>query len=177
VWGDGSATSTLNTFNAIANNEFAARATGGFRFRTNLAGTTGCNLPAGSGVFNCTSSRTTKENFSLVNGNDVLSKLRVMDVSTWNYIAEGRQVRHMGPMAEDFFKAFQLGTGNTSIGVQDLAGISLAAIKELDKRTNEVNQLREEVNQLRQTNSDLERRLATLEQLMLGNLKRHASKL
>jgi hypothetical protein len=64
VWGDGSATSSLNTFNAIANNEFAARATGGFRFRTNLAGTTGCNLPAGSGVFNCTSSRTTKENFS-----------------------------------------------------------------------------------------------------------------
>jgi hypothetical protein len=166
VWGDGSATSSSNTFNAITNNEFAARATGGFRFRTNLAGTTGCNLPAGSGVFNCTSSRTTKENFSLVNGNDVLSKLRGIDVSTWNYIAEGRQVRHMGPMAEDFFKAFSLGTGNTSIGMQDLAGVSLAAIKELDKRTVEVDQLREEVNQLRQANSDLERRLAILEQLL-----------
>ena len=171
VWGDGSATATANTFNAIANNEFAARATGGFRFRTNLAGTTGCNLPAGSGVFNCTSSRTTKENFSLVSGNDVLSKLRGMDVSTWNYIAEGRQVRHMGPMAEDFFKAFRLGTGNTSIGVQDLAGVSLAAIKELDKRTSEVEQLRDQVNQLRQANSDLEHRLATLEQLMLASLK------
>jgi len=166
VWGDGSATSNVNAFNAVTNNEFAARATGGFRFRTNLAGTTGCNLPAGSGVFNCTSSRTTKENFSLVNGNDVLSKLRGMDVSTWNYIAEGRQVRHMGPMAEDFFKAFRLGTGNTSIGVQDLAGVSLAAIKELDKRTVEVDQLRDEVNQLRQANSDLERRLAILEQLL-----------
>ena len=56
--------------------------------------------------------------------------------------------------------------GNTSIGVQDLTGVSLAAIKELDKRTTEVEQLREEVNQLRQVNSDLERRLATLEQLM-----------
>lgn len=171
VWGDGSATASANTFNAVANNEFAARATGGFRFRTNLAGTTGCNLPAGSGVFNCTSSRTTKENFTLVSGNDVLSKLRSMDVSTWNYIAEGRQVRHMGPMAEDFFKAFRLGTGNTSIGVQDLAGVSLAAIKELDNRTLEVDQLREQVNQLRQTNSELERRLATLEQLMLGSLQ------
>src|SRR5215213_6216603 len=175
VWGDGLATASSNTFKAIANNEFAARATGGFRFRTNLAGTTGCNLPAGSGVFNCTSSRTTKENFSLVSGNDVLSKLRGMDVSTWNYIAEGRQVRHMGPMAEDFFKAFQLGIGNTSIGVQDLAGVSLAAIKELDKRTGEVDQLREQVNLLRQTNSDLERRLATLEQLMLGSLQQQAT--
>ena len=87
-------------------------------------------------------------------------------MSTYNYIAEGGKVRHMGPMAEDFYKAFQLGTGNTSIGVQDLTGVSLAAIKELDKRTTEVEQLREEVNQLRQVNSDLERRLATLEQLM-----------
>jgi chromosome segregation ATPase len=69
-------------------------------------------------------------------------------------------------MAQDFFKAFRLGTGNTSIGVQDLAGVSLAAIKELDKRTVEVDQLRNEVNQLRQANSDLERRLAILEQLL-----------
>ena len=98
-----------------------------------------------------------------------------MDVSTWNYIAEGRQVRHIGPMAEDFFKAFRLGTGNTSIGVQDLAGVSLAAIKELDNRTLEVDQLRDQVNQLRQVNSDLERRLATLEQLMLGSLQQQAT--
>jgi hypothetical protein len=175
VWGDGSATASAQTFNAIANNEFAARASGGFRFRTNLAGTTGCNLPAGSGVFNCTSSRTTKENFLLVDGADVLSRLKGIDVSTWNYITEGRQVRHMGPMAEDFFKAFQLGTGNTSIGVQDLTGVSLAAIKELNQRTDqlqqktaEVEQLREEVNQLRQANGEMERRLATLEQVLLG---------
>jgi hypothetical protein len=168
VWGDGSATSTAQTFNAVTNNEFAARATGGFRFRTNLAGTTGCNLPAGSGVFNCTSSRYTKENFSFVSGADVLSRLRGIDVSTWNYIAEGHNVRHMGPMAEDFYKAFQLGTGNTSIGVQDLTGVSLAAIKELDKRTTEVEQLREEINQLRNANTELERRLATLEQLLSG---------
>src|SRR5215218_2749103 len=166
VWGDGSATSSVNTFKSTANNEFAARASGGFRFRTNLAGTTGCNLPAGSGVFNCTSSRATKENFMFVNGGDVLSRLRNIEVSTWNYISEGRTVRHMGPMAEDFYKAFQLGTGNTSIGVQDLTGVSLAAIKELDKRTGEVDQLREQVNLLRQTNTELERRLATLEQLL-----------
>lgn len=175
VWGDGAATSSAQTFKSVANNEFAARASGGFRFRTNLAGTTGCNLPAGSGVFNCTSSRATKENFIMVSGADVLSRLRGIQVSTWNYISEGQKVRHIGPMAEDFFNAFQFGTGNTSIGVQDLTGVSLAAIKELDQRTNdlrqktaEVEQLREQVNQLRQANSEMERRLATLEQLMLG---------
>lgn len=178
VWGDSTATSTLQTFNAVTNNEFAARATGGFRFRTNLAGTTGCNLPAGSGVFNCTSSRSTKENFLTVNGADVLSRLKGIEVSTWNYLSEGRSVRHMGPMAEDFFKAFQLGTGNTSIGVQDLTGVSLAAIKELSKQTDElqrktaeVEQLRSQVDQLRQANSEMERRLASLEQLMMGQVQ------
>jgi len=114
----------------------------------------------------------------MVDGGSVLSRLKGIDVSTWNYISEGRNVRHMGPMAEDFFKAFQLGTSNTSIGVQDLTGVSLAAIKELDQRTDElqqktaeVEQLRDEVKQLRQTNTDMERRIATLEQLLMGQVQ------
>jgi len=171
VWSDGSATASADTFRNTANNEFAARATGGFRFRTNLAGTTGCNLPAGSGVFNCTSSRYTKANFINVSGDDVLARLRTMPVTTWNYISEGKQVRHMGPMAEDFYKAFNLGVGNTSIGVQDLGGVSIAAIKALDQRTielqqktAEVEQLRAQVSNLQAANDSMERRLAALEQ-------------
>ncbi|MDQ1611369.1 MAG: hypothetical protein QOG00_1300 [Pyrinomonadaceae bacterium] len=173
IWSDGSATATADTFRNTANNEFAARATGGFRFRTNLTGTTGCNLPAGSGVFNCTSSRTTKENFQLTSGEDVLGRLRKIPVSTWNYTSEGAQVRHIGPMAEDFYEEFGLGTGNTSIGVQDLAGVSLAAVKALDQRTTqlqqrtaEVEQLRSEVQTLRAANATMEQRLAALEQAM-----------
>ncbi len=176
VWSDGSATASADTFRNTANNEFAARATGGFRFRTNLTGTTGCNLPAGSGVFTCTSSRWTKENVSLTNGEDVLSRLRKIPVSTWNYISEGRQVRHMGPMAEDFYQSFGLGTGNTSIGVQDLAGVSLAAVKALELRTSqlqqksvEVEQLRTELNELRDANAAMQQRLAALEQSIKAN--------
>jgi hypothetical protein len=176
IWSDGSATASADTFRNTANNEFALRATGGFRFRTNLNGTTGCNLPAGSGVFNCTSSRYTKENFIMVSGEDVLSRLRKIQVSTWNYISEGGQVRHMGPMAEDFYQAFTLGTGNTSIGVQDLAGVSLAAVKALDLRTAqlqqksaEVDKLRVEVDMLRSANAAMEQRLTALEQNALKN--------
>jgi hypothetical protein len=173
IWSDGSATASADTFRNTANNEFAARATGGFRFRTNLTGTTGCNLPAGSGVFNCTSSRYTKQNFLAVNGEDVLARLRNVPVTTWNYISEGAQSKHMGPMAEDFYQAFGLGTGNTSIGVQDLVGVSLAAVKSLDERTAqlqqrtlEVEQLRTEVQQLRAANATMEQRLVALEQSM-----------
>jgi hypothetical protein len=166
IWSDGSATASADTFRNTANNEFAARATGGFRFRTNLTGTTGCNLPAGSGVFNCTSSRTTKENFSLINGEDVLTSLRKVPVSTWNYIAEGQQSRHLGPMAEDFYGAFKLGTTDKAIGIQDAVGVSLAAVKALDARTLELQQKTEEVEQLRTKVNSLEQRLTALEQLM-----------
>ena len=168
IWSDGSAQASADTFRNTANNEFAARATGGFRFRTNLTGTTGCNLPAGSGVFNCTSSKFTKENFT--KEDSVLSRLRKIPVTSWNYISEGRQVRHLGPMAEDFFEQFELGTGNTSIGVQDLAGVSIAAVKELDdqlqQKNAEIEKLQSEVKQLRANQSELEKRLQTIELAM-----------
>jgi trimeric autotransporter adhesin len=100
--------------------------------------------------------------------------LRGIPVTTWNYISEGKNVRHMGPMAEDFFQNFKLGTGTASIGVQDLAGVSLAGIKALDERTNEllqktaeVEKLRTEVSELRSANAAMEQRLAALEQATL----------
>lgn len=90
-----------------------------------------------------------------------MNRLRKVPVSTWNYITEGQSVRHLGPMAEDFHAQFSLGTDDKSIGVQDLAGVSLAAVKELDaqlqQKTSEVETLKAEVN-------SLEQRLAALEQ-------------
>ena len=163
IWSDGAPQASADTFRNTANNEFAARATGGFRFRTNLGGTTGCNLPAGSGVFNCTSSRLTKQNFVPVDGEDILARLRNVPVTTWNYINEGASVRHIGPMAEDFYAAFGLGTGSESIGVQDLASITLAAVKALDERTRELEAKTKEVDQLRAQLSAFEERLAALE--------------
>jgi hypothetical protein len=168
IWGDGSAQASADTFKNTANNEVAFRATGGFRFRTNLSGTTGCNLPAGSGVFNCTSSRYTKENFVAVKGTDILSKLRLIPITSWNYIDEGGKIRHIGPMAEDFFTQFNLGVGNTSIGVQDLAGVSLAAVKELDtqlqEKNAEIERLQSELKQMKASQTELEKRLAAIEQ-------------
>ena len=176
VWSDGSAQQSADTFRNTANNEFAARATGGFRFRTNLGGTTGCNLPAGSGVFNCTSSRATKMNFASVSGTDVLAKVRALPITTWNYISEGNEVRHLGPMAEDFYKAFGLGVGDKSIGVQDLASVSLAGVKALEERTaelqgksEEVERLRSEVAALRTANAALEDRLTAIEKSLSRN--------
>jgi hypothetical protein len=176
VWADGSGQQVADTFRNTANNEFAARATGGFRFRTNLGGTTGCNLPAGSGVFNCTSSRATKMNFAAVSGTDVLAKVRALPITTWNYISEGDKVRHLGPMAEDFHAAFGLGDSNKAIGVQDLASVSLAGVKALEERTaelqgkaEEIERLRGEVASLRTANAALEDRLTAIEKSLKRN--------
>jgi hypothetical protein len=134
VFGDASTTDSIQ---ATANNEFAVRAAGGFRFRTNATLTTGCSLPAGSGVFACASSRTLKDHFGEVDGEDVLGRVRSVPVSTWSYIAEGSAVRHMGPFSEDFYRAFGVGTDDRSIGLLDISGVNFAAVRALERRTAE----------------------------------------
>jgi hypothetical protein len=160
VFGDASTTDSIE---AGANNEFAVRAAGGFRFRTNATLTTGCNLPAGSGVFGCASSRFIKENFRTLDGEDVLKRLRYVPVTEWNYIAEPTKARHIGPMAQDWKKAFELGTEDTEIGLLDANGVAIAGVQALDARTVTLkSQMREKDKQI----AELEARLARLEALI-----------
>ncbi|HSU15784.1 tail fiber domain-containing protein [Longimicrobium sp.] len=170
VRGDASTTDSLLS---VVNNEFAVRAAGGFRFRTNATLTTGCNLPAGSGVFSCSSSRTLKDHFGVVDGEELLERIRGVPVGTWSYIAEGAQVRHMGPFAEDFRAAFGLGTDNRAIGLLDIDGVNFAAVKALEARTAElrvkaaeVDRLTAEVAALRDRQAATDARLAELEALV-----------
>ncbi|HEY0151891.1 MAG TPA: tail fiber domain-containing protein [Longimicrobium sp.] len=160
VFGDASTTDSIE---AVANNEFAVRAAGGYRFRTNATLTTGCNLPAGSGVFSCSSSRLLKERFEGVDSNDILSRIRGVPVNRWSYTAEGTQVRHIGPFAEDFHAAFGVGVDNRSIGLLDIAGVNFAGVKALDERTT---RQAAEIEALRARNAELEARLARLEALI-----------
>ena len=140
--------STTDSIEAVANNEFAARYAGGYRFRTNATLTTGCNLPAGSGVFSCSSSRFLKDGFGTVDGEDVLARIRQVPVTSWSYIGEQGSVRHLGPFAEDFRAAFGLGVDAQSIGLLDIDGVNFAAVKALEERTRS---LEAEVAELRRT--------------------------
>ncbi|HEX8905545.1 MAG TPA: tail fiber domain-containing protein, partial [Longimicrobiaceae bacterium] len=158
VWGDQSATdSVLNS----ADNEFRIRAAGGVALRTSSTGSTGCNLPAGSGTFVCSSSRALKEGFRAVDGEEVLRRLRATPVSTWSYISEGPRVRHMGPFAEDFYRAFGLGVGGTGIGLGDIDGVNFAAAQALEARTAA---LQAELAATRRLVAELQARMARLEQ-------------
>jgi hypothetical protein len=65
-----------------------------------------------------------------------LDKVAALPISTWNFkkINDGR---HMGPMAQDFYAAFGLGGGETTITSVDPDGVALAAIQGLDQKLEE----------------------------------------
>lgn len=134
-----------------------ARAAGGFRFRTSPSLDTGCDLPAGTGAFACTSSRLAKEGFTDVDGETVLEKLAGIPIQRWQYIGTGSA--HVGPVAEDFYAAFGLGEGSTTITTVDADGIALRAIQALERRTG---RLGEENAALRADNAALRSQLVEL---------------
>ena len=60
----------------------------------------------------------------------VLAKVAALPVSEWSYTSE-RGVRHVGPMAQDFYAAFRAGEDDRHITSIDEDGVALAAIKAL----------------------------------------------
>jgi len=97
------------------------------------------------------SSRTIKEQFSPVDPHDVLRRVVDLPITTWSYKATPG-VRHLGPMSEDFFTAFSVGTDDKGISVTDSAGVALAAIQalylELAARDAQIATLRARVEEL-----------------------------
>lgn len=85
------------------------------------------------GTWTNASSRSYKENFSAVNGLDVLSRLVSLPIMTWDYIGSG-EGSHMGPVAEDFKATFGLAGDGKSISTVDADGIALAAIQGLNAK-------------------------------------------
>ena len=92
-----------------------------------------------------------KDNFSPIDDGGILQKLRDMRIEEWSYKSEGTSVRHVGPTAQDFRAAFALGTDDKTITTVDEAGIALAAIQELDRRTAEIAQLKAQMARLEAT--------------------------
>jgi len=136
-------------------NEFLVRAFGGIGLNTGV--NIGCDLPAGTGAWSCSSSKLVKEGFEEVDGEDVLARLKELPIQSWRYI--GTSARHIGPFAEDFHAAFGLGDDPAKIAQIDADGVALSAVQALERRTAE---LREENAALRAETSELRRRIEAL---------------
>lgn len=102
-----------------------------------------------------------KEDFTLLDKKDVLGKINELLITKWKY--KGTNEYHIGPVAQDFYGLFGLGTDNKSISTIDPAGIALLAIQELS---------RENVG-LRKENEALSKRLQAIEEILSRELKKH----
>jgi len=116
--------------------EFIVSATGGILMMTQRDYTTGCRIPMGAGTWTCSSSRDIKRNFETVDIGEVLARVVALPMTTWQYKTEAG-VRHLGPMAQDFYSAFGLGPDNQSIAMADASGVALAAIQGLNAKLEE----------------------------------------
>ncbi len=112
-----------------------------------------------TGTVNGTSDRNVKENFAPVDTRAILDKVAALPITTWSYIAD-KDVRHVGPMAQDFYAAFNVGMDDKHISMVDADGVSLAAIQALDQKVESENQ------KLESENADLKARLEKLERLI-----------
>ncbi len=97
-----------------------------------------------------------KQDIEPVDGEAILNQVASLPVSTWTYKADETGARHVGPMAQDFHAAFGFGANDTTLAPRDVAGVSLAAVKELEAV------VRERENKI----AALESRLAVLESLV-----------
>ncbi|MEZ4930568.1 MAG: tail fiber domain-containing protein [Saprospiraceae bacterium] len=103
------------------------------------------------GVWTNASDRNIKENITPVNSAEVLDKIMQLPITQWNYIKEDDAIKHIGPMAQDFYEAFGLGRDEKTISTIDPAGVALVAIQELNKKQKELNAKINEIADLKTT--------------------------
>jgi Chaperone of endosialidase len=85
----------------------------------------------------CVSDRNVKRDIAPVDEQAVLESVARVPVSTWSYKSDAPTVRHLGPMAQDFYAAFGLGDTDRAYNPIDAHGVALAAIKALYERSRE----------------------------------------
>jgi hypothetical protein len=107
----------------ITTNGFVGIATTAPTSTLHVAGTITCT------TLNETSDRNAKENFAPVDPEAILDRVAGLPVQYWTY--RGQEHRHIGPTAQDFHDAFNVGENDVTISGVDRDGVSLAAIQAL----------------------------------------------
>jgi hypothetical protein len=153
VWADESGISLT----ASADEQFLARASGGVIFYSTPGLSTGVQLAAGGGSWSSVSDRNVKDRFAGVDAEALLAQVVSLPITTWNYKTSDAAIRHIGPMAQDFFAVFKVGEDDRHMTEIDEDGVALAAIQGLNQK------LEQELKQKEKEIQLLKSRLETLE--------------
>lgn len=105
-----------------------------------------------------------KESIQDLAYSEILKSVIEMPVYEWQY--KGQDRRYIGPMAQDFHKAFGLGNDDTTIAAIDADGVALAAIKAqqeiIEEQKKEINSLKQKVGEL----DKLQKEISQLKELV-----------
>ena len=165
------ADSTAADFASDAANEFAVRATGGVRLVTavdeNGQPLAGVQLEPGSGTWQTLSDRSAKTNIAPVNEQEILTLLMSLPVSVWSYKSQDAGIRHIGPMAQDFYTTFGFGEDERYLTTIDVDGVTLAALQGLyqvvQSQDTQISDQQQMIKSLTAENAALFARLSALE--------------
>lgn len=142
---------TTNSAQNSTDNEMKMLFDGGYELYSNAALTIGTILSPGNNAWTIISDARKKENFLPIRGDKFLTCISKMKLLSWNYKGQNpKAFRHYGPMAQDFFKAFGkdaygvIGT-DTTINQADLDGVTLVAIQELIRLTDEMEEMNDDL--------------------------------
>src|SRR5262249_18995278 len=109
-----------------------------------------------NGTFINNSDRNAKQDFVSVSPSEILEKVAQIPLSEWSYKVDA-PTRHIGPMAQDFRAAFNIGKDDKGIAPIDEGGVALAAIQGLNQKLNQKLQQKEtEITELKQRLERLE---------------------
>jgi hypothetical protein len=95
-------------------------------------------------AYTFSSDQNLKENFQVVDGAEVLRKIRKLRLTSWNYKGNDPKLfRHYGPVAQEFYAAFGhdgVGSCGDSISINsgDEVGILMVAVQALEKENEQV---------------------------------------
>ena len=114
------------------------------------------------GSFSNQSDRNAKQHFARVNPTEILAKVAALPISEWSY-KDDPSTRHIGPMGQDFYPLFKVGSDERSIAPIDEGGIAFAAIQGLNSKVDEsAAELRRLVRQQQEQIEALKAQLDTL---------------
>jgi hypothetical protein len=158
VWSDAGSGPTVQS---TGTNQWIVRAQGGVWFYSDSQMSAGVRLAPNGSQWLSVSDHNAKERFEGVDPVSVLKHLTTVPIETWNYKSQDPSIRHIGPMAQDFYAAFAVGEDDKHIGTIDADGVALAAIQGLHKLLNEQQNV---IDAQRSCIDDLEARLRALEE-------------
>lgn len=155
VWSDASSNTR---FASTAANQLSIRASGGVRIFSESSATVGVQLLPGDNAWSAASDATLKEDYVPVDKQQVLAGVQQLTIQNWKLKGQAGNVRHIGPIAQDFQAVFGVGADRRYINSTDADGVALVAIQALVEQ-NHALQVQVEV---------LQARLARMEQQLPG---------